>query len=229
MTLIFLLLIVSCTPSASAVQRAIDQTQAIKAQIETAIAQTQAGNASLLQEEALILTPTVASYSSTPDASFTPEANSTPRPTNTPSFKRITTQDTITLQHCCRLFIDKVYFGNKILPPNTSGYYSYYETKSNDSTYLDIVLNITNLESSNKSAEDFASVSAIYDNQYTYDSFPILVDRDGDFTMAFYAIEPLLSEEVHFLIEVPNQVESSSKPLVIVIKVGDQEYHYQYR
>jgi hypothetical protein len=204
LVIILVVLTVSCTPSESMVQTAIAQTQVVST-----------------------FTPI---STSTPTETPTPEPMPTIIPTNTASIKNITSFNSkITISNFCEFQLQDIKFGRRIFPPNTSGYYSYYEVKSSDSTYLDIVSSVKNLDTIIKAAENFASISIIYDNKYNYDSFPVLVDGNGDFTMAFYGIEPLLSGVIHYLIEVPNQVETSSKSLVIVIKVSDQEYHYRYR
>jgi hypothetical protein len=195
------MIILGCSPSVSIVQTAIAQTQ----------------------DASITVTPTLENTS-------TPKPMATLEPTATSSILQIRSIPTdLLISGCCDLHIKKTYFGEKILPPNTSGYYTYYEAKSPSSTYMDIVMEIKNLDTMIKAAEDFASVSILYDNKYTYQASPILVDNNGDFTLAFYGIEPLLKSEVHYLVEVPNEVQNSLKPLELIIKAPGKEYHYKYR
>jgi len=189
-----------CAPSATIVQTAIAQTQSVR-------------------------TPTL-EVANTP----TPEPLPTLKPTNTLSQDVITSLNRIyRINGFCEFQIDEIVFSKKILPPNTNGFYTYYESTNPNSTYLDIVVSIKNIDTKIKSVDDFANVSAIYDNKYKYVGSAILVDSQGGFALGFYGIEPLLTGVVHYLVEVPNEVEYSSKSLEIVMRVTDQEFHYKYR
>ena len=193
-----------CAPSASVVQTAIAQTQSVFTDTPES-------------------TPTVIG---TP----TPEPMPTIVPTNTPSIKQLTSiNKSITVSNCSKFSIQDIEFSRRVLPPNTSGYYTYYEAKDPGSTFMDIIVNVTNLDTIAKTAEDLVSISIIYDNSYNYSSSPIVVDSNGDFTYSLInSIQPLLSQTAHYLITVPNQVEYSSKSLIIIITSCDQEYHYKY-
>lgn len=206
--IVLIILNVSCVPSESMVQTAIAQTQSV-------------------------YTPTPVS-TPTPTAIPTQEPMPTLKPTYTPSYHTIDvwsgvtkTSRIYTVNNFCEFLVFDIRFSKKILPPNTSGYYTYYEAKSG-STFLDVIMIITNQDTMIKSAEDFASVTAIYDKKYNYFGSAILEDNKGGFTLGFYGIEPLSTGTVHYLIQVPEEVQFS-KSLEIVIKVSDQEYHYKYR
>ncbi len=137
----------------------------------------------------------------------------------------------ITVSGCCELIVTRVVFSSVVKPPNPGSFYSYYETKSFDTTYLDVVVQIKNLKSTGKAADEFANVTILFDGQYEYNAYPVLETADGsDFTYAnIYSIDPLLTSKVHFLTEVPKKVETSPKSLVIIIKAGKEEYRIFYR
>lgn len=218
-------LLTSCSPSSDEVQMAIEQTSMFESQIQTAIAKTLEA---MEEESDQTQTPTIEiEPTSTIKPSQTPKPSATIKPTDRPETINYNQEKTIT--NFCKFELTNMYFANKILPPNTSGYYRYYEAKSSDSTYLDVVMTIKNLDSSIKSAEDFVSVKAVYDNNYTYNSFAVLVGPDGSFNMGFYGIDPLVTSEVHHLISVPVEVENSSKSLVIIFQAKDKEYHFVIR
>lgn len=225
MLIILTTLLMACSPSSDEVQKAIEQTSIFESQIQTAIAKTQVAE----NEELDQITSPVVENEPTPTTkpSQTPKPSPTIKPTDKP--KTINYNQVKTINDFCQFEITNIFFANKILPPNTSGYYTYYESKSSDSTYLDVILTIKNLDSSIKSAEDFISVKALYDNKFTYNSFAVLVGPDGSFNMGFYGIDPLVTSEVHHLISVPFEVENSSKSLVIILQAKDEEYHFVIR
>lgn len=215
----------SCSPSEAVIQTAIAQTQIFDAQIQTAIFKTQNAMPTISLVETPLIPIEIGSATSTIEPMPTIE------PTNTPSIKQITSiYSKITVPNFCSFTISEIEFSRRILPPNTSGYYSYYEAKSPDSTFLHIVANITNLNTIAKSADDLLSVNILYDKQYNYDSQAVVVDSEGDFSYSILSgIEPLLTREVHFLISVPNQVETSGKSIIINLVAFDQEYQYRFR
>jgi len=201
----------SCTPSESIVQTAIAETQ---------LSYTE--------------TPTkTTSPSETPNFTSTSTSEPFPTiiPTNTPSIKKLNSiYDSISVPNYCKLKIEEINFSRRIMPPNTSGFYTYYEAKDPNSTFLDIVVEITNLDTIIKTVDDLVSISVIYDNNYTYYSSPIIEEADGSFGYSTISgVQPLLKKTAHYLITVPKQVEKDSKSLLIVINISDQEYQYKYR
>lgn len=212
-----MLLNAACGPTESAIQTAIANTQAAIAPTSTDIP---------VPSETFVPTST-----STPVTSPTPEPMPTIVPTNTPSVKTITSlSKTIKVTNHCEFWIEDIFFSRKILPPNTSGYYSYYEAKDANSTFFDVVVNVTNLDTIVRSVDDLVSIRVIYDSTYNYYSSPVVVDSDGSFTYSIISgVQPLLTKTAHYLFTVPNQVEIGSKSIVIIITASDQEYHYRYR
>lgn len=204
---IFSAFLIGCTPSPSVVQTAIAKTQV---------------------EESKKTNPPISPTGKIPTSTLEPIPTTEPTPTS--FIKNLSNIFTpISIEDFCRLQVIKIEFSRKILPPNTSGYYTYYEAETTDSTFFDIVIEITNLDTTIKSAEDFVEVSILYDNKYTYSSSPILVDGQGNFTMALFGIEPLLTMQVHHLISVPVEMENSRKSIEIIFKGPNQEFHYKYR
>jgi len=209
------LLLISCSPSQTVLQTAI------------------AGTQTALPTNTPIYTATeifTATSTEEPPTS-TPAPLPTIEPTSTPSYKQLSSIfSPVRVSNICEFQVYEIKFARKILPPNTSGYYTYYEVKSSGETFLDIVITIKNLDTIIKSVDDLVSVNVLYDNQYTYNSSPIVVDSDGSFTYALISgVQPLSSKVAHYLVTVPNEVQNNSKSLIIIFNVGDIEYHYRYR
>ncbi len=117
-------------------------------------------------------------------------------------------------------------FGKRIDPPNPASFYSYYENKEAEETFLDTVITLKSLLTSAKSSDEFVDVKIVYDNKYEYRTFSAIEDNGGsDFTYTnITSIEPLKSGVLHFLASVPLAVESDGKPLKAVITINGTEY-----
>lgn len=121
-------------------------------------------------------------------------------------------------------------FSKKILPPNTSGYYSYYEAKEDGHQYLDIKLNYKNLAGSEIDADEVGSIKIKFADKYEYTSFSIIEDSDGDFTYSnITPIAPLTTGKLHYLFDIPDEVANSSESIVAYITVGTENYELVIR
>jgi hypothetical protein len=86
----------------------------------------------------------------------------------------------------------------------------------------------------NKSMKQNTIVSAvtlIYDGEYEYDCACVTVDKDGDFQgySTLYDIEALETMEYHMMVEVPEEVKSSGKSLVVRVLVDGDTYECTLR
>jgi hypothetical protein len=138
----------------------------------------------------------------------------------------------VIVEEFCELTLKAVEFTPVVKPPNPDSYYSYYQVEQDDVTFLHIVANIKNLQNLAQDADSFIDIKAIYDNKYEYEGFATIEEKGGgDFTyISITSIDPLMTEVVHFLIEVPKEVEESEdKPLGFVVTVKDEQYQYKIR
>lgn len=116
---------------------------------------------------------------------------------------------------------------SKIEPTNCkSSYYHYYEAASGN-VYVDVKISAKNLTNTAVRQDSlFTKAQVIYDDQYEYDCFFVVVDKDGDldgFT-SLYSINPLETLEYHILAEVPKEVKDSNKSLKFDISVDGTVY-----
>lgn len=222
---LLVIFLVSCGPSPSIVQNALEQTRFFEASIQTAIAETHSVKVYEISQ-----TPSPSTQIKL-TSTITPSPSVEPSPTIRPTEKAINIKlnEPASITGFCDFFITDIVMAKEILPPNTSGYYRYYEAKGPDSILLDVVLTIINRGTTIKSAEDFVKVSVVYDDKFTYTSKAVLLDSDGDFTSGFYGIEPLISGEVHHIINLPIETKHSSKSLVVLFKIMDFEYKHVIR
>lgn len=120
-------------------------------------------------------------------------------------------------------------FGKIINPPNTSGYYSYYEA-SDEHQYLEIVYDYKNLTGNGVRADRVTSIKIKCNNKYEYDGFSVIEDSDRDFTYSNITQIPALSTgKMHYLIEVPDEVANSDTPIVAIINCEKDTYQINLR
>lgn len=137
----------------------------------------------------------------------------------------------ILIDDYCEFIIVDTVFAKKILPPTPGSFYTYYEVKEVDTTYLDIIVDIKSLLTTGKTADEFATVKVIYNDKYEYSTFSTIEDGGGsDFTYTnITLIEPLKNGTLHFLAEVPESVASGTEPIKAIITIGKQEYKHNIR
>lgn len=126
--------------------------------------------------------------------------------------------------------LEKVETTYQVDPDTKTSYYHYY-TAEDDYVYVHVDLTIKNLQKKNMECDEIYSTTVDYDDGYTYTGFNVADDTDGDLTYAnITEIAPLESRGVHALVECPEEVESSKKPIVVYLDFFDgTKYKYKLR
>lgn len=124
--------------------------------------------------------------------------------------------------------ITKTSFAKKVIPSKPGSFYTYYEAKEPGTTYLAITLQAKNLAGEAMDADAVADVKVKYDNKYEYSTFSTMEENGGeDFTYTSISeIEPLKNGTLVYLAEVPDEVESGSKPLYADVTIEGEMYRY---
>ncbi len=149
---------------------------------------------------------------------------------NTSNVTTIKLKDKVTKESKYEMTVVGYDFAKKVVPPNTSSFYTYYEAKEDGHQYLDIKIKYKNLDYTDITADDVGSVSIKFDNKYEYDGFCVIEDTDKDFTYAnITAIEPLTEDNLHYLIDVPDEVAKGKEPLTAYINIGSDKYELVIR
>ncbi|MBP1988737.1 hypothetical protein [Paenibacillus eucommiae] len=122
-------------------------------------------------------------------------------------------------------------FETSVKPPKASGMYSYYEVKDPGKIYAHISFAFKNLMTIGKDAEEAISVRLIYNNKYEYRGFSTIEEDNGsNFTYSnIVKIDPLSTERIHYVIEVPVEVKDSGLPVVFVIRMNETDYYYEMK
>lgn len=127
-------------------------------------------------------------------------------------------------------FIDYVNITNDVLPPKPGSWYSHYEA-DDGKVYVDFCIGYKNTSGNNVGADEVMSAKLKYADKYDYTGFSMIEeDSRSNFTYSnITSIAPLNTEYVHYLFEVPEEVQSSSDSIVISFKIDDGDFTYTVR
>lgn len=128
-----------------------------------------------------------------------------------------------------KIRIKNIEFSYDVLPDDTSSFYTHYPADSGK-VFIHIDTNVKNKQKQNARCDSIMTVTANYNDGYTYTAQAIPEDSKTGFTYAnITSINPLETLGVRFLIDVPQEVEESDKPLFLIFKVGNNEFKYVMR
>ncbi|WP_091016574.1 MULTISPECIES: hypothetical protein [Paenibacillus] len=139
--------------------------------------------------------------------------------------------ETVTIEDFADITVTSNKIAKKIEPSKPGRFYTYYQSKEADSSYFALILKAKNLSTESITADKIAEVGLKYDNKYDYDTFSTIEERGGeDFTYTNITdIDPLKTGTIYYLVEIPNEVAKSDKPLKAEIKIQDQTFEYTVR
>ena len=142
-------------------------------------------------------------------------------------------KDSAVTTDTCMFTLRGYTINTRIEPQNYSGgyYYHYFEASSGN-IFVDVRFDIKNLTTKDiKQNSVVKSVKLIYDNEYEYRCSCVTVDKDGDFESytSLYSINPLETLEYHMMAEVPMEIKTSSRSLVVRVEVDNKVYECTLR
>ena len=139
--------------------------------------------------------------------------------------------EAVVIDDYAEMALEKTDLAKRINPPNPDTVFSYYETKEAGNIYLDTVVNVKSLLTTAKTSDEFLNVKVQYDGKYEYDTFSAIEENGGtDFTSSIISdIDPLLSQKLHFLAEIPETIANDDKPIEIILSIQGKEYWYKLK
>ena len=97
--------------------------------------------------------------------------------------------------------------------------------KSVAEVFDDFVISQTAQAKQNLDCDEIGKIVADYNNGYTYRGFIVVKDSSTGFTYAnITSIDPLETKGVKWLIECPEEVETSSNPLFLEFTISGGKY-----
>ena len=125
----------------------------------------------------------------------------------------------------CEFMVDYVNITGNVIPPKPGSWYSHYEA-DDGKVYVDFCVAYKNTNTANIDADETISGLLIYNGKYEYKGFSMIEeDNRSDFTYSnITSIAPLSTEYVHYLFEVPKEVETSGAEIVLKMTIGGKDY-----
>lgn len=100
-------------------------------------------------------------------------------------------------------------------------------TPNDDEVFIHAVTQAKNLQKETCYDEPF-DIKADYNNGYKYTGYTYIDDPNSGFDTDFY-MEPLTTENVHFFVRCPLEVEETDYPLQVIFTVDGTDYTYTMR
>ena len=132
---------------------------------------------------------------------------------------------TVTLEDICEISLDYVNITKDVMPPQPGSWYSHYEAE-NGKVYVDVCLSYKNLATTDVNADEIVTGKLIYGEKYEYSGFSMIEEESrSDFTYSnITSIAPLSTEYIHYLFEVPEEVENSEHSVEAELVIGSESY-----
>ena len=131
-----------------------------------------------------------------------------------------------------KLTVAKTSFTSSVEPTNKGSLYAVNDAKEQNRVYWDAEISFENLAADSVEATEVLDAVAIFDNKYEYSSF-ILVEQEGNsadlLDGVMVTINPGTTEKMHYIFELPKELENSSRPLALVITCNSKDYYYKFR
>ncbi len=124
--------------------------------------------------------------------------------------------------------IKKSEFSYDVEPDNPDSFYSHYAAEAGK-VYIVLSVDVKNNGKAAIECDELLGVKADYNNGYSYSGFAV-VDEGSDLGYAnITALDPLSTQAMKYLIECPEEVETSTAPLFLIITVDGTQYQYTIR
>lgn len=125
--------------------------------------------------------------------------------------------------------IKYIKFTEDILPDNTKDFYTHYPADKGK-VFLEIDTDVKNNNKQKILVEKIGRINVDYNNGYKYDGWLIPEDSQTGFSYAsIESIDPLEKLGVRWVVNLPEEVEKSNKPLKITLTIGDEQYICNFR
>jgi len=147
------------------------------------------------------------------------------------TYEQIVLDQPITEEGFGNLTLTKTLFTGSVEPANRGSLYAANGTTNSDRIYLDTVFNFVNMATGTVEAKELLEAKIIYDNKYEYGSFMLIEHgRNTDLLDAvMVTINPQATETLHYVFELPPELENSSRPLVLTLSYNSTDYYYRIR
>ena len=136
----------------------------------------------------------------------------------------------IAIPNVCEFVVESANITDDVMPPKPADFYNHYEA-ADGKTYVDLCVAYKNWKDSDVGADDVISGKLFYAEKYEYIGDVTIEEKSrGSFGYAnITSIAPLMTEYLHLLFEVPDEVAGSNEPLSVSLTVNGKDYSYKMR
>lgn len=121
-----------------------------------------------------------------------------------------------TIKDVCEFDLAGIYSTPKIEPLNNSGNYSHIDIKNNDNTYIDVIIDVKNLNNKPKLTSDLITAK-IKIKTTEYPCFSVAENAANTDLAANDLINPLEKREIHYVAEVPRTEATGQVEVTLTI------------
>lgn len=148
--------------------------------------------------------------------------------TESQKIETITKGKTITIPDTCEFFVEYADISAKVIPKQPGTYYRYYEADSGK-VYIDVCIGYKNLSETSDDSDEVGSIKVKYANKYEYSGYSI-IEEDNRSNLTYTTnIDPLTTEYLHYLVEVPKEVSTSKESIVATLTINGQNFNIEIR
>ncbi|MEG2290701.1 MAG: hypothetical protein RSA29_14815 [Clostridium sp.] len=133
-----------------------------------------------------------------------------------------------TVQGVCEYYLNGLEVTPRIEPSTITGNYSHYEVKSNGNIYIDVIMDVKNLNNEAKMADDILTAKIkINSNEYT--CFSVAESDDGSDLEKDASIKSQERRQIHYVAEVPKTEATGKIEIILTINGKDfsNEFHLE--
>lgn len=130
-----------------------------------------------------------------------------------------------TVQDVCEFDLAGIYVTPKIEPLNNSGTYSHIDVKNKDNVYIDVIIDVKNLNNEAKLTGDLITAKIkIKSTEYT--CFSVAENADNTDLEGNASINPLETREIHYVAEVP-KTEATGQ-IEVTLTINGKNYSNKF-
>lgn len=148
-----------------------------------------------------------------------------------PEVSAVTVGETVKEKEFAQWSVSSTAFSKKISPSKQNEYVTYYENTEEGYTYLDVVIQLTNLKEEDEISDQFLTVGVVYDEKDLYGTYVTVEDSEGqEFEFAnATSIAPEQTSVLHYYASVPEEMENDDKPVKAIITCQEKVYEIAIR
>ncbi|WP_066679232.1 hypothetical protein [Clostridium septicum] len=130
-----------------------------------------------------------------------------------------------TVQDICEFDLSGIYVTPKIEPLNNSGIYSHIDVQNKDNVYVDVIIDVKNLNNEAKLTGDLIAAK-VKIKSTEYPCFSVSENSDNTDLEGNASINPLETREIHYVAEVPKT--DATGQIEVTLTINGKNYSNKF-